>query len=212
MDASARSRLEYWVHIDRLLAGRLSCHSALRVCITYNIYIYMYDIYFCLILYRGIHVKVVIIMVTLANVTFYSIFDIEAKCFGINNFTFYRHWLRHTIQIIPRIIGPHVLFSGHTALEIHWSYVHSQECMGWVNCRDVGFWHAKWLDTWMESYKHDHIAGLCWAPSPNINCACYRIYTPRLLYVMIFVYIILYYMYITTQLCSFMFADVVHVV
>ena len=40
MDASARSRLEmYWVHIDRLLAGRLSClfpfasrcHGALRV-------------------------------------------------------------------------------------------------------------------------------------------------------------------------------------
>ena len=110
---------------------------------------------------------------TLANVTFYSIFDVEAKCFGINNFTFYRHRLRHTIQIIPRIIGPHVLFSGHTALEIHWSYVHScihqrfrllqwfsicrsQECMGWVNCRDVGFWHAKWLDTRMESYTWPH--------------------------------------------------------
>ena len=138
---------------------------------------------------------------TLANVTIYSIFDVEAKCFGINNFTFYRHWLRHTIQIIPRIIGPHVLFSGHTALEIHWSYVHSFI----TGVHGMGELSRCWVNGWTHGWNRANLTTLqvCVEHHPNINCACYRIYTPRLLYVMIFVYIILYYMYIHVRLHNY---------
>ena len=110
---SPRRCLDYWVRIDRLLAGRLSCHSALRVCIIWYMCIYFVDF-----IYRdpcqSCHYTV-----TLANVTFYSVFWCRNEMFWDqkSSFTFYRHWLQH-IQVIPRIIGPHGLFWGQL-----WRYI-----------------------------------------------------------------------------------------